>query len=109
MKNITLSILALFAAMPLHGQGISIIMKETGPIGQTAPTLQTDRTHARLDIPSLASQVLYDSAAKTLRLIVPLLRNYREYTPASIQERLGCENGVDVRWASVLRFGSALK
>ena len=93
MKNITLGILALFIAMPLHGQGISITMKETGPIGQTSPALQTDRTHARLDIPSLASQVLYDSATKTLRLLVPLLRSYREYTPATIQASAAAAGG----------------
>lgn len=87
MKKISLGILALFIAMPMHGQGLTITMKETGPIGQTTPMLQTDRTHARLDIPSLASQVLYDSATKTLRLLVPLLRSYREFTPATIQER----------------------
>jgi hypothetical protein len=84
MKSIGLSMLALFIAMPLYGQGLTITMKETGPIGETAPTIQTDRTHARLDAPSLASQVLYDSSTKTLRLIVPLLRSYREYTPATI-------------------------
>jgi hypothetical protein len=84
MKSIGLSMLALFIAMPLYGQGLTITMKETGPIGETAPAIQTDRTHARLDAPSLATQVLYDSSTKTLRLIVPLLRSYREYTPATI-------------------------
>jgi hypothetical protein len=78
-------ILALFIAMPLCGQGLTITMKETGPVGETAPVIQTDRTHARLDAPSLASQVLYDSSTKTLRLVVPLLRTYREYTPTTIQ------------------------
>jgi len=85
MKRIGLSILALFIAMPLCGQGLTITMKETGPIGETAPTIQTDRTHARLDAPSLATQVLYDSSTKTLRLLVPLLKSYREYTPSTIQ------------------------
>jgi hypothetical protein len=61
-------------------------MKETGPVGQTTPILQADRTHARLDIPSLASQLVYDSATKTLRALVPLLKIYREYTPATVQE-----------------------
>jgi hypothetical protein len=83
MKNILLGICALFMAIPLHAQGLTITLKETGPLGQTTSTLQTNRTHARLDIPSLASQVLYDSTTKTLRLLVPLLRNYREYTPAT--------------------------
>jgi hypothetical protein len=55
--------------------------------------LQTDRTRARLDIPSLASQVLYDSATKTLQLLVPLLRTYREYTPAIVQQRAAAERG----------------
>src|SRR5262245_47198375 len=86
MKRIGLSILAVFIAAPLYSQGLNIIMRETGPIGQTAPTLQTDRTRARLDVPSLATQVLYDSTTKTLRLVVPLLKSYREYTPASIEE-----------------------
>src|SRR4026209_2377115 len=85
MKSIALGILALFIAMPLFGQGLTITMKEKGPIGETAPSIQTDRTHARLDAPSLASQVLYDSSTKTLRLVLPLFRNYREYTPATIQ------------------------
>jgi hypothetical protein len=85
MKNIGLGILAVFMAMPLCGQGLTITMKENGPIGETTPTIQTDRTYARLDAPSLASQVLYDSSTKTLRLVLPLFRSYREYTPATIQ------------------------
>lgn len=85
MKRIGMGILALFIAMPLCGQGLTITMKENGPIGETAPKIQTDRTHARLDAPSLASQVLYDSSTKTLQLILPLLRSYREYTPSTIQ------------------------
>jgi len=85
MKTIGVGLLALFIAMPLCGQGLTIVMKENGPIGETAPTIQTDRTHARLDAPSLASQVLYDSSTKTLRLVLPLFRTYREYTPATIQ------------------------
>jgi hypothetical protein len=85
MRRIGLGILAFFIAMPLCGQGLTISMKETGPIGETAPMIQTDRTHARLDAPSLATQVLYDSSTKTLRLLVPLLKSYREYTPATIQ------------------------
>ena len=83
MKNMLFGFLALFVVMPLHGQTLTITMKETGPTGVTSPMLQTDRTHARLDIPSLASQLLYDSPTKTLRLLVPLLRTYREYTPAT--------------------------
>src|SRR5262245_20880751 len=85
MKSFGLGILALFIAIPLYGQGLTITMKETGPVGETTPTIQTDRTHARLDAPSLASQVLYDSSTKTLQLIVPLLKSYREYTPATLQ------------------------
>jgi len=85
MKIILWAVLAVFIALPLSGQGLTVTMKETGPAGQTTPILQTDRTHARLDIPSLASQVLYDSATKTLRLLVPLAKIYREYTPASVQ------------------------
>ena len=76
MKNIRLSILALFITAPLYGQGLTVTMTETGPVGKTAPTLQFDATHARLDIPSLASQVLYDSTTKTLRLLVPLVKIY---------------------------------
>src|SRR5262245_1183937 len=83
MKRIGFCILAFLMAMPVYGQGLTITMKETGPIGVTAPSIQTDKTHARLDAPSLASQVLYDSSTKTLRLLVPLLRTYREYTPAT--------------------------
>ena len=85
MKNIGVGILSLFIALPLWGQGLTITMKENGPIGETKPMIQTDRTHARLDAPSLASQVLYDSSTKTLRLVVPLLKTYREYTPATMQ------------------------
>jgi hypothetical protein len=55
--------------------------------------LQATRTHARLDIPSMASQVLYDSAAMTLRLVVPLLRNYREFTPAIIKDLAAVNRG----------------
>src|SRR5215813_4481297 len=87
MKKIVLGILWVFIAMPLYSQGLTLTMKETGPAGQSAPMLQTDRTHARLDIPSLVSQILYDSSTKTMQVLVPLLRNYREYTPASIQQR----------------------
>jgi hypothetical protein len=86
MKRIVWSALALFIALPLFGQGLTVTMKETGPVGQTTPILQADRTHARLDIPSLASQLVYDSATKTLRALVPLLKIYREYTPATVQE-----------------------
>lgn len=85
MKSIVWSLFIFFLALPLHGQGLTVTMKEIGPAGQTAPILQTDRTHARLDIPSLASQLLYDSATKTLRTLVPLLKIYREYTPATVQ------------------------
>jgi hypothetical protein len=87
MKSIKWSVLALFIALPLHGQGLTLTMKETGPTGQTTPILQADRTHARLDVPSLASQLLYDSAIKTLRVLVPLIKVYREYTPATVQEQ----------------------
>jgi hypothetical protein len=55
--------------------------------------LQVTRTHARLDIPSMASQVLYDSAAMMLRLVVPLLKNYREYTPVTIQNLAAANRG----------------
>jgi hypothetical protein len=92
MKSIVWSVFALFIVLPLYGQGLTVTMKETGPAGQTAPILQTDRTHARLDIPSLASQLLYDSATKTLRAIVPLVKVYREYTPATVQA-LAAANG----------------
>src|SRR4051812_43857191 len=85
MKNTLLTFVLLFIGLPLYGQALTITMKETGPTGVTAPMLQTDRTHARLDIPSLASQLLYDSPTKTLRLLVPLLRTYKEYTPATAQ------------------------
>ena len=88
MKRIVWTVLALFIALPLHGQGLTLTMKETGPAGQTTPILQMDRTHARLDIPSLASQLFYDSATKTLRAVVPLLKIYREYTPATVQQLL---------------------
>ena len=87
MKSIRLSILALLLAMPLHGQGLTVTLKGSGPVGQTAPSLQFDATHARLDIPSLATQVLYDAPTKTLRLMIPLLKTYQEYTPAVVQER----------------------
>jgi hypothetical protein len=85
MKAIGLGILTMLLAMPLHAQGLTVTMKEIGPVGQTAPTLQFDATHARLDIPSLASQVIYDASTRTLRLMVPLVKSYREYTPASVQ------------------------
>jgi len=85
MKRIKWSVLSLFIAVPLCGQGLTVTLKETGPAGATTPILQSDRTHARLDIPSLAAQLLYDSASKTLRLLVPLAKIYREYTPASVQ------------------------
>ena len=86
MKIIMAGILALLVASPILGQGLTITLKETSPIGQSSPILQADSTHARLDIPSMASQVLYDSATQTLRLVVPLLRTYREYTPAIVQQ-----------------------
>ena len=85
MKNLRRVVLALLVGVPLHAQGLTVTMKEIGPTGQTTPTLQTDGTRARADIPSLASQVLYDSATKTLRVLVPLLKVYREYTPATVQ------------------------
>jgi len=93
MKNIRRSILALFVALPLYGQGLTLTLKESSPVGQTTPTLQADRSHARLDIPSLASQVLYDSSTKTLQVLVPLLRTYREYTPSIVQERAAAARG----------------
>lgn len=93
MKRIWLAVLTLLVTAPLYGQGLVITMRETGPAGQTTPMLQATRTHARLDIPSMASQVLYDSAAMTVRLVVPLLKNYREYTPAIIQELAAANRG----------------
>jgi hypothetical protein len=93
MKSIWGSMLILLVALPLQGQGLTVTMRETGPTGQSTPMLQTDRTRARLDIPSLASQVLYDSATKTLQLLVPLLRTYREFTPAIVQQRAAAERG----------------
>src|SRR5262245_8472657 len=86
MKNVRLSILAIFIAIPLYGQGLVLAMKETGPIGQTTPSLQTDRTRARLDVPSLATLVLYDSTTKAVRLAVPLHKIHRDYTPESIKQ-----------------------
>jgi hypothetical protein len=85
MKAIMLGVLALFIAAPLCGQGLTITMKETGPTGQTAPSMQIDKTKARLDTPSLLSQLLYDGDTKILRLLVPFTRTYREYTPTSVQ------------------------
>src|SRR6185295_8151475 len=93
MKSIKWSVLTVFVALPLYGQGLTVTMKETGPTGQTAPILQTDRTHARLDIPSLASQLLYDSTTKTLRVLVPLIKIYREYTPAFVQQSVAAAGG----------------
>jgi hypothetical protein len=93
MKALMLGILALFIAAPLRGQGLTITMKETGPAGQTSPTMQIDQTKARLDIPSLLSQVLYDSETKTLRVLVPLTKTYREYTPASVQSSAATGRG----------------
>jgi hypothetical protein len=93
MKNIRRSIFALFVALPLYGQGLTLTLRESGPAGQTTPMLQADRSHARLDIPSLVSQVLYDPATKTLQVLVPLLRTYREYTPAIVQERAAAARG----------------
>lgn len=91
MKSFRRVVLALLVAAPLHGQGLTVTLKEIGPTGQTAPMLQTDGTRARLDTPSLASQVLYDSATKTLRVLVPLLKIYREYTPATVQQRAAAD------------------
>jgi hypothetical protein len=93
MRRIRLSILALFLAAPVFGQGLTLAMKETGPAGQTAPTMQIDATHARLDIPSVASQVLYDAPTKTLRVVIPLFRSYREYTPTTLRESKAAEAG----------------
>lgn len=93
MKRIWLAILTLLAAAPVYGQGLVIVMRETGPVGQTTPMLQATRTHARLDIPSMASQVLYDAGAMTLRLVVPLLKSYREFTPAIIKELAATNKG----------------
>ncbi len=91
MKHVALAGLAIFLALPLRGQGLTITLKETGPAGTTAPTMQMDKTHARLDIPSMASQVLYDSGTKTLQVLVPLLRVYREYTPATVQQKAAAD------------------
>jgi hypothetical protein len=91
MKSFRRAILALLIAVPVYGQGLTITMKETGPAGQSSAALQADRTRARMDIPSLASQVLYDSSTKTLRVLVPLLKVYREYTPASVQQRIATD------------------
>ena len=93
MRSVRVCLLFLFIGVllvgaPLYGQGLSIKMRETGPTGLvTEPTLQTDGSHARLDMPSLASQVLYDSESKVLRVVVPLLKMYTEYTAATVQER----------------------
>src|SRR5262245_16912643 len=86
MKRITLGLLWIFIAMPLYSQGLTVVMREIAPTGASSPMLQSDRTHARLDIPSLITQVLYDSSTKTLQVMVPILRNYKEYTPASLQQ-----------------------
>jgi hypothetical protein len=91
VKSVRWAALAVFIAAPLFGQGLTLTMKETSPTGQTAPTLQMDPTHARLDIPSLASQVLYDSVTKTVRVLVPLLKLYREYAPATVQQRASAD------------------
>jgi hypothetical protein len=91
MKIFKQAVLGLLVAVPLHGQGLTVTMKEVGPAGQTAPLLQTDGTRARLDIPSLVTQVLYDSPTKTLRVLVPLLKIYREYTPAIVQQRVAAD------------------
>src|SRR5690349_11838055 len=93
MKALLLGVLILVTAVSVCGQGLTITMKETGPAGQTAPTMQIDRTKGRLDIPSLLSQVLYDSETKTLRVLVPLTKTYREYTPASIQSSTATGRG----------------
>ena len=93
MKTLMTGILALSLAGPLYSQGLTITMKETGPAGQTTPTMQIDKTKARLDIPSLLSQILYDAETKTLRLLVPLTRTYREYTPASVQSAAAANRG----------------
>jgi len=93
MKTLMAGIFALFLAAPLHSQGLTITMKETGPAGQTSPTMQIDKTKARLDVPSLLSQFLYDADTKTLRLLIPLTRTYREYTPTSVQTAAAANRG----------------
>ena len=85
MKTIATGVLALFLAAPLYGQGLTITLQETGPGGKTSPSMQIDKTHARLDVPSLLSQLIYDGDSKTLRHLIPLTRTYKEYTPASAQ------------------------
>lgn len=85
MKALMLGVLSLFISAPLYGQGLTITMKETGPTGQTSPSMQIDKTKARLDTPALLSQLLYDGDTKTLRLLVPFTRTYREYTPTSVK------------------------
>ena len=91
MNNLRWAVLFVFFAVPVYGQGLTLTMKEVGPAGPTTPILQANRTHARLDVPSLATQVLYDSTSKTVRLLVPLLKIYREYTPASAQQRAAAD------------------
>ena len=85
MKKMMWVVLALLLAAPLYGQGLTITLRESGPMGQSAPALKTDGPRARLDIPSMASQILYDASSRTLQLLVPLLRTYQEFTPASVQ------------------------
>jgi len=85
MKKIMLGVLALFLAAPLCGQGLTISLRETGPTGQSAPALKAEANRARLDIPSMASQIFYDASSKTLQLVVPLLRTYQEFTPTTVQ------------------------
>jgi hypothetical protein len=94
MRSFSVSLLALLIGVPLYGQGLTITMKETGPTGlATQPMLQADRTRARLEMPSLASQVLYDSETKILRVVVPLAKIYTEYTAASVQEGVAAGRG----------------
>jgi hypothetical protein len=93
MKTLMAGVLALFLAAPLCGQGLTIMMKEVGPAGQTSPSMQIDKTKARLDVPSLLSQFLYDADTKTLRLLVPLTKTYKEYTPASVQAAAAANRG----------------
>ena len=107
MRNLRLTILTVFLAAPLYGQGLTITMKETGPVGQTAPSMQFDATHARLDIPSLATQVLYDSGTKTLRLLIPLFKTYKEYTPAVAAATRGAQPAAPTTPITYKRTGTS--
>jgi len=97
MNRVKLLIAALFittfATPSAFGQGLTIVMSQTGAGPQPAQQImQMAQTRGRFDVAGLG-QVFYNSESKTMRVVPAVMKAYMEYTPESVRQAVAAGRG----------------